>query len=161
MDMTTGVPVDFRQHEVTLRMETRVENGRRELIEKNLHSWLPCGAELSALGCLSTFFFFLNMFKRFNLQVQWLRCCTPNARGPGLILCQGARSHMCQLKMPCATAKTWCSQIINKCFRETKHVSLTVKMHHYILLRKNPLPIKHSCSIALLLHCCEKMCQYQ
>ena len=29
-----------------------------------------------------------------SLVVQWLRLCTPNARGPGSILGQGTRSHM-------------------------------------------------------------------
>ena len=46
--------------------------------------------------------------------------CTPNAGGWGLILGQGTRSHVPQLKIlhattknedPCATTKSWCSQI--------------------------------------------------
>ena len=31
--------------------------------------------------------------------VQWLRCHTPSAEGPGLIPGQGARSHMLQLRV--------------------------------------------------------------
>ena len=34
---------------------------------------------------------------RISLVVQWLRLCSPNAGGPGLILGQGTRSHMLQL----------------------------------------------------------------
>ena len=48
------------------------------------------------------------------LVVQWLRLCSPNAGGPGLIPGQGTRSHMPQLKNPCVETKTWYSQI-NKC----------------------------------------------
>ena len=53
-----------------------------------------------------------------SLVVQWLRLCTPNAGGPGLIPGQGTRSHMLQLrvhmlqlKILYAATKTWCSQI--------------------------------------------------
>ena len=38
----------------------------------------------------------------------------PNAGGPGLILGQGTRSHMLQLKIPGASAKTQHSQINNE-----------------------------------------------
>ncbi|TEA42458.1 hypothetical protein DBR06_SOUSAS1810269, partial [Sousa chinensis] len=31
-----------------------------------------------------------------SLMVQWLRCCAPNAGGPGSIPGQGTRSHMPQ-----------------------------------------------------------------
>ena len=34
-----------------------------------------------------------------SLMVQWLRFCAPNEGGPGLILGQGTRSHMRQLKI--------------------------------------------------------------
>ena len=34
-----------------------------------------------------------------SLVVQWLRLCTPNEGGPGLIPCQGTRSHMPQLRV--------------------------------------------------------------
>ena len=34
------------------------------------------------------------------LVAQWLRLCSPNAGDPGLILGQGTRSHMLQLKDP-------------------------------------------------------------
>ena len=36
---------------------------------------------------------------------QWLRFRAPNAEGPGLIPGQGIRSHMSQLKFPCATLR--------------------------------------------------------
>ena len=52
------------------------------------------------------------------LVVQWVKCCPPNAGCLGSILGQGIRSHMpqlrtcmLQLKILCATAKTWCNQI--------------------------------------------------
>ena len=52
------------------------------------------------------------------LVIQWLRLCTPNAGGTGLITGQGTRSHKLQLrvhtpqlKIPCAATKTCCSQI--------------------------------------------------
>ena len=35
----------------------------------------------------------------------------PSAVGPGSIFGQGTRTHMPQLKIPCAAAKTQCSQI--------------------------------------------------
>ena len=41
-----------------------------------------------------------------SLVVQWLRLGAPNAGGLGLIPSQGTRSHMQQLKIPCAAAKT-------------------------------------------------------
>ena len=47
-----------------------------------------------------------------SLVVQWLRFCTPNAVGPGLIPSQGTKSqmlhvrvHRMQLKIPQATVK--------------------------------------------------------
>ena len=40
-----------------------------------------------------------------------LRLCAPNARDPSLISGQGTRSHMPQLKIPCAATETQCSQI--------------------------------------------------
>ena len=50
--------------------------------------------------------------------VQWLRLCTPNAVGVGLIPAQGTRSHMLklrvltpQLKILRATTKTQSSHI--------------------------------------------------
>ena len=48
---------------------------------------------------------------RTTLVVQWLRLCAPNAGDLSSIPGQGTRSHMPQLKIPCATIKTWCSQI--------------------------------------------------
>ena len=45
------------------------------------------------------------------LVVQWLRRHATNTGGPGSIPGQGTRSCMAQLKIPCATTKTWCSQI--------------------------------------------------
>ena len=42
-----------------------------------------------------------------SLMVQWVRLCTPNAGGPGLIPGRGTRSHMhATTKIPCATTKT-------------------------------------------------------
>ena len=53
-----------------------------------------------------------------SLVVQWLRLQTPNAGGLGSIPSQGTRAcmlqlriRMLQLKIPCATTKTWLSQI--------------------------------------------------
>ena len=48
-----------------------------------------------------------------SLVVQWLRFHAPNAWGLGLTPGWGARSRMPQqrLKIPCATTKTWHSQI--------------------------------------------------
>ena len=43
--------------------------------------------------------------------VQGLRVHTPSAGGPGLILGQGTRSHMLQLKIPPTATKTQYSQI--------------------------------------------------
>ena len=51
------------------------------------------------------------------LVVQQLRHCAPNAGGPGSIPSQGTGSHMPQLKIPSATAKTTemqYSQILNR-----------------------------------------------
>ena len=45
------------------------------------------------------------------LVVQRLRLWMPKARGPGSIPGQGTRSHMTQLKISHAAAKTQCSQI--------------------------------------------------
>ena len=53
--------------------------------------------------------------------VQWLRLCTPSAGGPSSIPGQGTRSHMTQIKIPHAVAKTWCSQI-NKCLKKYNKV---------------------------------------
>ena len=46
-----------------------------------------------------------------SLVVQWLRLRAPNAGGLGLIPDQRTRSHMQQLKIPCAAIKTQSSQI--------------------------------------------------
>ena len=60
-----------------------------------------------------------------SLVVPWLRLRAPSAGGLGLIPGQGTRSHMLQLRVPCAATKrskiwhaatkTWCGQI-NKFF---------------------------------------------
>ena len=46
-----------------------------------------------------------NVSKKFSvlesLVIQWLRLCTPNARGPSSIPGQGTRCHMPQLKHLC------------------------------------------------------------
>ena len=54
-----------------------------------------------------------------SLVVQWLRLHAPNAGAQGSIPGQGTRSHMPQLKIPCAATKTWHSQI-NKYFKNKK-----------------------------------------
>ena len=53
-----------------------------------------------------------NFTRQVKLMVQWLRLCTPNAVGPGLIPRQGTKSQMLQvrvhreqLKIPEATMK--------------------------------------------------------
>ena len=60
----------------------------------------------------------LNLITGTSLVIQWLRLQAANAGGLGSIPGQGARSHipqlrvqMPQLKIPCATTKTLCSQI--------------------------------------------------
>ena len=66
--------------------------------------------------------------------VQWLGLCTPKAGTLGSIPCQGSRfymphlksptaitidpEHRKRLKIPCATAKSWHSQINNKYFKK-------------------------------------------
>ena len=56
-----------------------------------------------------------------SLVVQWLRLRTPSAGGPSSIPGQGTRSHMPQIKIPHAVAKTRCSQI-NKCLKKYNKV---------------------------------------
>ena len=46
-----------------------------------------------------------------SLVVQWLRLCTPNAGGPGLIPGQGTRSHMLQLRAHMLQLKILCAAI--------------------------------------------------
>ena len=47
-----------------------------------------------------------------SLVVQWLRFCAPSTRGSTLIPGWGTRFRMPQQsKIPCATTKTWYSQI--------------------------------------------------
>ena len=58
--------------------------------------------------------------------VQWLRIRAPNTRGLGSIPCWGARSHMPQLKIPHASAKTRHSQINNKIINIFLKTSLIV-----------------------------------
>ena len=58
---------------------------------------------------------FLKNCNETPLVIQWLRLHAPKARDPGSIPGQGTRSHMSQLKIPCATTKTWHKQI-NKYF---------------------------------------------
>ena len=69
--------------------------------------------------------------------VQWLRPHAPNAGDPGSIPGQGTRSHLAQLEVPHAAARTWNSQIIkeiyilksinnwNKCLVFTKAVNIS------------------------------------
>ena len=75
------------------------------------------------------------------LVVQWLRLHAPNAGGQGLILDQGTKSHMLQLRSSRAiierveftcsyvTTKTWCSQINkeNTCLNRSRP-SMKVKI---------------------------------
>ena len=58
----------------------------------------------------------VNFISGTSLVVQWLRCHASNAEDPGLILGQGTRSHMLQLRVHMqqlkhAAAKTWSSQV--------------------------------------------------
>ena len=64
-----------------------------------------------------------------SLVVQWLRLWAPNAGAPCSIPGQGTgcytpqlRIHKLKLKIPRATAKTWCSQINNKFFYKSKNM---------------------------------------
>ena len=57
--------------------------------------------------------------------VQWIRLCTPNARGPASHPSQGTRPHMLQLKILRATAKTQCSQTDG----ESKYAHTHTHMH--------------------------------
>ena len=65
--------------------------------------------------------------KRSSLVVQWLRLCTPNARGLDSIPGRGTRSHALQLRLcipqlniPRAATKTCYSQI-NKYYKEKRN----------------------------------------
>ena len=58
----------------------------------------------SSVGCVSKVF-------GESLVVQWLRLHAPNAGDLGLTPGQGSRSHIEQLKIPCAATKTQCNQI--------------------------------------------------
>ena len=44
-------------------------------------------------------YFFKAWRRGTSLVVQWLKLCTPNAGGPGLIPCQGTRSHRLWLRV--------------------------------------------------------------
>ena len=57
-------------------------------------------------------------------EAQWLRLCAPRAGGLGLILGQGPRPHVPQLKLPCTADKTWHSQVNNNIY---KNVSMKAK----------------------------------
>ena len=46
-----------------------------------------------------------------SLVVRWLKLCAPRARVPGWVPGQGTRSHMLQLKVPCASSKAQHSHI--------------------------------------------------
>ena len=48
---------------------------------------------------------------RTSLVLQWLKLYAPDPGDMGSIPSQGTRSHMPQLKVPCAATKTWRSQI--------------------------------------------------
>ena len=57
--------------------------------------------------------------------VQWLSLSDPNAGGLGLIPDQEIRSQMPQLKILCATRKTWCSQINFKKFFKKQFLTIS------------------------------------
>ena len=61
-----------------------------------------------------------------SLVVQWLRLHDLNAGGPSLIPGQGTRSHIPQQRVtiPCATTKTWHSQI-NNFVKKKKKIRIT------------------------------------
>ena len=58
------------------------------------------------------------IFPGTSLVVQWLRLCTPNARGQGLIPGQRTRSHMPQLKILHVSTKTRYIQINRYSFKK-------------------------------------------
>ena len=82
----------------------------------------PVILQIGSLGdsFLSLLLGFINLTKRSlpgtSLVIQWLRLCALNAGDPGSIPGQGIRSHMSQLKIPCATTKIWHSQINKQIF---------------------------------------------
>ena len=49
--------------------------------------------------------------------VQWLRLCSLNVGGLGLISGQGTRPHMLQLKILNASRKTWRNQVNEHIFK--------------------------------------------
>ena len=53
----------------------------------------------SVLLCLFILVFLKNVHVCDSVVVWWLRCCTPNAGGLGLIPGQGTRSHRLQLRV--------------------------------------------------------------
>ena len=83
------------------------------------------------------------MNARTSLVVQWLRLCAPNARGPGSIPGQGARSHTPEQrsKIFCATTKTRHSQISKQMFRK-KEVWMVIFNGKW---GKAPLKIRDHC----------------
>ena len=68
--------------------------------------------------------------------VQWLRLHAPNVGDPGSILDQGIRSHMPQLKIPCATTKTY-GGLIYLIKKIIKKITQTPKTHKLSSLFKN------------------------
>ena len=63
--------------------------------------------------------------------VQWPRLCALNAGGLGSIPGQGTETHMPQLKIPHASAKTWHSQINNF----LKIIIITAHIYSMLTLR--------------------------
>ena len=68
--------------------------------------------EWSAIAFSDNYLLKSLVFRGTFLVIQWLRLCTPDARGLGSIPGQGTRSHMPQLKILPAETETFCSQII-------------------------------------------------
>ena len=76
-----------------------------------------------------------------SLVVQGLRLWAPNAGGLGLISDQGTRSHMLQLKILNASAKTQCNQI-NTWFFKKKSLPTVVSSKSFKLLNGDLLWVK-------------------
>ena len=72
-----------------------------------------------------------------SLAVQWLRLSDSNAEGPGLIPDQGIRSHMPQLKILCATRKTWRSQIKFKNLKKNQLLTVSPKTQGHLSERES------------------------
>ena len=70
---------------------------------------------------------------RLPLVIQWLRLHAPKAQDPGSIPGHGTRSHMPQLKIPCATTKTWHKQI-NTFFKKKEKYNIEINSRRNVKL---------------------------